>query len=415
MAVILASQPQEYGLAYNDNPFVFYSTEYYLQDSQRFKVIILPDGWPVTPPLATVRVFPRVGVSSIGSVFQNRAYYDPSRILQSQLETNVSIPSANHPTIFSNSNMAQSYGLFIQEEYKVGGVYVTGASIITEVKTVWNGVNNLTNWLDFDYTDYDNAVTKKKFLTYAPRTQYIDSNQSAFLYFMTSNLTRPTSVQLTGYNAAGSIITNGVIDITTTEKFNRIAIGTYDIVNSDPFDWSSGLPSTFLTGVSYYTVSIKNVSILTNSETFTYYVDSKCSKYTPIRLHWLNRLGGFDSFNFIYKSEVDTDVKRSSYLQEHHNFTGSSWEYNKASRGNTVYNVEMTSTTRVNTDFLTDSESEWMEDLFTSPVVYQELNNELIAVTIDGKNIKRQTSLNDKLAQYTFDFTEALVNTRQRG
>jgi hypothetical protein len=75
----------------------------------------------------------------------------------------------------------------------------------------------------------------------------------------------------------------------------------------------------------------------------------------------------------------------------------------------------MTSTTRVNTDFLTDSESEWMEDLFTSPVVYQELNNELIAVTIDGKNIKRQTSLNDKLAQYTFDFTEALVNTRQRG
>ena len=108
MAVILASQPSEYGLAYNDNPFVFYSTEYYLQDSQRFKVIILPDGWPVTPPLATVRVFPRVGVSSIGSVFQNRAYYDPSRILQSQLETNVSMPSANHPTLFSNSNMAQS-------------------------------------------------------------------------------------------------------------------------------------------------------------------------------------------------------------------------------------------------------------------------------------------------------------------
>ena len=412
MAVILASQPQEYGLAYNDNPFVFYSTEYYLQDSQRFKVIILPDGWPLTPPLATVRVFPRVGVSSIGSVFQNRAYYDPSRILQSQLETNVSIPSANHPTLFSNSNMAQSYGLFIQEEYKVGGVYIKGASIITEVKTVWNGVNNLTNWLDFDYTDYDNAVTGKKFLTYAPRTQYIDSNQSAFLYFLASDLSI-TQVVVRGYDSSGSAITSGIINITQTDKYNRIAIGSYDIVNSNPSDWITGNPATFLTGVSYYTVRIEDPT--NASETFTFYVDSKCSKYTPVRLHWLNRLGGFDSFNFIYKSEVDTDVKRSSYLQEHHNFTGASWEYNKASRGNTVYNVEMTSTTRVNTDFLTDSESEWMEDLFTSPVVYQELNNELIAVTIDGKNIKRQTSLNDKLAQYTFDFTEALVNTRQRG
>jgi hypothetical protein len=412
MAVILVSQPSEYGLAYNDNPFVFYSTEYYLQDSQRFKVVILPVGWPITPALATVRVFPRVGVSSIGSVFQNRAYYDPSRILQSQLETNVSIPSANHPTIFSNSNMAQSYGLFIQEEYKVGGVYVTGASIITEFKTVWNGVNNLTNWLDFDYTDYDNAVTGKKFLTYAPRTQYIDSNQSAFLYFLASDLSK-TKVNLTGYDASGNAIASALISITQTDKFSRVAIGTYDIVNSDASAWVGSTPSTFLTGVSYYTVKVESGS--TVSETFTFYVDSKCSKYTPIRLHWLNRLGGFDSFNFIYKSEVDTDVKRSSYLQEHHNFTGASWEYNKASRGNTVYNVEMTSTTRVNTDFLTDSESEWMEDLFTSPVVYQELNNELIAVTIDGKNIKRQTSLNDKLAQYTFDFTEALVNTRQRG
>jgi hypothetical protein len=311
--------------------------------------------------------------------------------------------------------MHYDYFLFIQEEDKVNGVYVGGANKFTAIKSVWNGVNNLTDWLDFDYTDYDNAVTGKKFLTYAPRTQYIDSNQSAFLYFMTSNLARPARVQLTGYNAAGSIITNGVIDITTTEKFNRIAIGTYDIVNSDPSDWSSGLPSTFLTGVSYYTVSIRNVSILTNSETFTFYVNAKCSKYTPVRLHWLNRLGGFDSFNFIYKSEIDTDVKRSTYQQEPHTFSGTSWDYTKASRGVTTYNVEMTSGIKVNTDFLTDTESEWMEDLFTSPVVYREVDNQLIAVNVDGKNIKLQTSLNDKLSQYTFDITGAMVNNRQRG
>jgi hypothetical protein len=413
MSVVVYNQPASYGLAYNDNAYVFRSTNY--TATQRFKVLILPSDYPSSPILATVRVFPRVGVDVNGVVTTDRAYYDPSRILQTQLAGNIAIPTISHPTLFACPNMHYDYFLFIQEEDKVNGVYVGGANKFTAIKSVWNGVNNLTDWLDFDYTDYDNAVTGKKFLTYAPRTQYIDSNQSAFLYFMTSNLARPTNVQLTGYNAAGSIITNGVIDITTTEKFNRIAIGTYDIVNSDPSDWSSGLPSTFLTGVSHYTVSIRNVSILTNSETFTFYVNAKCSKYTPIRLHWLNRLGGFDSFNFIYKSEIDTDVKRSTYQQEPHTFSGTSWRYTKASRGVTTYNVEMTSGMKVNTDFLTDTESAWMEDLFTSPVVYREVDNQLIAVNVDGKNIKLQTSLNDKLSQYTFDITGAMVNNRQRG
>ena len=413
MSVVVYNQPANYGLAYNDNAYVFRSTNY--TATQRFKVLILPYDYPASPILATVRVFPRVGVDVNGVVTTDRAYYDPSRILQTQLAGNIAIPTISHPTLFACPNMHYDYFLFIQEEDKVNGVYVGGANKFTAIKSVWNGVNNLTDWLDFDYTDYDNAVTGKKFLTYAPRTQYIDSNQSAFLYFMTSNLARPARVQLTGYNAAGSIISNGVIDITTTGKFNRIAIGTYDIVNSDPSDWSSGLPSTFLTGVSYYTVSIRNVSILTNSETFTFYVNAKCSKYTPVRLHWLNRLGGFDSFNFIYKSEIDTDVKRSTYQQEPHTFSGTSWDYTKASRGVTTYNVEMTSGMKVNTDFLTDTESAWMEDLFTSPVVYREVDNQLIAVNVDGKNIKLQTSLNDKLSQYTFDITGAMVNNRQRG
>tara|TARA_R110000868_G_scaffold245133_2_gene501633 strand:+ start:7689 stop:8618 length:930 start_codon:yes stop_codon:yes gene_type:complete len=309
--------------------------------------------------------------------------------------------------------MHYDYFLFIQEEDKVNGVYVGGANKFTTIKSVWNGVRNTIDWLDFDYTDYDNAVTAKKFLTYAPRTQYIDSNQSAFLYFLTSNLTSIIQVTLKGYNSAGANITNGVIDIATTDKYNRIAIGTYDITNSAAADWSTGLPSTFLTGVSYYTVRVEGGAI--KSELMTFYVNAKCSKYTPVRLTWLNRLGGFDSFNFIYKSEIDVDVKRSTYQQEPHTFSGTSWDYTKASRGVTTYNVEMTSGMKVNTDFLTDTESAWMEDLFTSPVVYREVDNQLIAVNVDGKNIKLQTSLNDKLSQYTFDITGAMVNNRQRG
>jgi hypothetical protein len=79
MSVVVYNQPASYGLAYNDNAYVFRSTNY--TATQRFKVLILPSDYPSSPILATVRVFPRVGVDVNGVVTTDRAYYDPSRIL----------------------------------------------------------------------------------------------------------------------------------------------------------------------------------------------------------------------------------------------------------------------------------------------------------------------------------------------
>ena len=90
MAVIVQSQPEAYGLAHNDNPFVFFSTAY--TATQRFKVVVLPSTYPTDPALSTVRVYPRVGITSGGTVQLNKAYYDPSRILQTQMAARVSIP-----------------------------------------------------------------------------------------------------------------------------------------------------------------------------------------------------------------------------------------------------------------------------------------------------------------------------------
>ena len=124
---------------------------------------------------------------------------------------------------------------------------------------------------------------------------------------------------------------------------------------------------------------------------------------------------GVDSFNFNLKSIDKTDVKRESYHQQHHTFTGFTYDYTKASRGQTDYDIQMTEKLTVNTDYLTEDESIWMEDLFTSPVLYREVNNELIAMNITGKSIQKKTSLNDKLMQYKFELNYSLTNRRQRG
>jgi len=411
MAVIVQSQPEAYGLAHNDNPFVFFSTAY--TATQRFKVVVLPSTYPTDPALSTVRVYPRVGITSGGTVQLNKAYYDPSRILQSQIAAQVAIPSVNHVGVFDANNIHFEYALFIQEEDKVGGVYVGGDTRITDVKSVWNGVQNKIDWLDFDYEDYDmkSTASSKKFLTQAPNVQYINSDQSAFLYFLSSD-NSITTCNIDSYDSDGSILQSGHFTVATTNKYGYVAVGTYDLVNSNASIWTGSTPSTIIDGASYYNVWLGNAE---KQEEFTFYIDAKCSKYTPIRLHWLNRLGGFDSFNFNLKSTEDEDIKRASYKQEEHNFTGTSWEYTKASRGTIDYHIQTQQKLTVNTDYLTEAESVWMEDFASSPVIYQEVNNELIAMSGMAKKIGTQTSLNDKLMQYTFELEYALSNNRQRG
>lgn len=195
-------------------------------------------------------------------------------------------------------------------------------------------------------------------------------------------------------------------------KYGYVAVGTYDLENSSAAIWTGSTPSTIIDGASYYDVWLSNGN---KQQVVRYYINAKCSKYEPIRLHWLNRLGGFDSFNFNLKSEEETGIKRASYLQEEHRFTGTKWTYDTASRGTTDYHISTQDKLTINTDFLTEAESVWMEDFATSPVIYQEVNNQLVAMSGKAKMINKQTSLNDKLMQYTFELDYSLTNNRQRG
>lgn len=411
MSVVVQSQPEDYGLAHNDNPFVFFSTAY--TPTQRFKVSVLPPFWPTVPALSTVRVFPRLAVTVGGTVQLNKAFYDPSRVLQTQIAGQIAIPANNHLGVFDADNIHFEYALFIQEEDLVGGVYVPGAQWVSTAKSVWNGVQTKLDWLDFDSDNYDmnTSNTSRSYLSEAPLTQYVDSNQSAFLYFLSSdnNIAR---CNVASYDANGVSLQTGYFTLSTSNKYAYVAVGTYDLINSNAGIWTGATPSNIIDGASYYDVTLQGTNL---QKTVRYYIDSKCSKYEPIRLHWLNSLGGFDSFNFNMKSEEETDIKRATYLQEEHHFTGTNWEYNSASRGRTDYHISTQDKLTVNTDYLTEAESTWMKDLFTSPLIYQEVRNELIAVSGKPKRIKKQTSLNDKLMQYEFDLDYSLTNNRQRG
>lgn len=419
-----SQEPTEYSLAYNDNRYVISSTQW--TSTLRFRVNILPLNFPVAPAIASLVVYPSVGIYQ-GSPFENHAWFDVSRIMQSMLSHDIKIPTADHQAFAANGNSHAEYFLSIQEEDINPTIdrYVQVGVTIFKPKSVWNGVQALTDWLDFDYNDFiiNTASTTKRFLTSAPSTRYVNTGQSAWLhYIVTDSLAKMYEIKsYSEADAGGTLLAVGFVTSpyatasTYDERFWRIPIGPSDITKIDPLLMATSSPTTVLNGAKSYVIRLLNTSLAQVSEAVTFNVDQQCSKYEPVRLHWLNKLGGIDSLNCNLKSIDKTDVKRESYQQQHHTFTGFAYDYTKASRGQVDYDIKMTETLKVNTDYLTEAESIWMQDLFTSPVVYRELNNELIAMNITGKSIVKKTSLNDKLMQYTFDLNYSLENRRQRG
>jgi len=426
MAIFLTQngEPEQFGLAYNDNAYVIKTTNY--TPTMRFRISVLPITYPTDPAIATVRVYPTRGVSG-STVYTDRAFFDPSRFLQSYINGQVDIFGANHNGFYVANQIHKEYFLAIQEEDKdAQGVYQPGDLFVTNIKSVWNGGLVLTNWLGFDYNDYliNTYSTTKKFLTASPRVQKINTGQSHHLYFIANDrfaADHYTIKAYSGLNLSGSLLATAEVDNNISvanswaETYFRIPVGTYDIGNIDPTLMTGSTPSTVLSGAASYSIQLKDNTNAEVSEKFTFNVDSVCSKYEPVRLHWLNRLGGYDSFNFNAKSTWNTSIKRDQYEKQHHTFTGYEYAYTKKSRGTTDYNVETTDTLTINTDYLTEAESLWMEEFASSPSVYYELENELIAVNVNTNRIQRKTSLNDKLMQYTFEIEGSLINNRQRG
>jgi hypothetical protein len=156
----------------------------------------------------------------------------------------------------------------------------------------------------------------------------------------------------------------------------------------------------------YYRVNGQNTS---GSGAITYFsrtfvIDKTCQKYNPIRLHWLNNLGGFDAFTFTKVSRNFTDIERKMFKKFQ------PLNYPKTFRAKTDYYTKFTDTIQINSDGLTDAEWIGLKELVLSPVVMMEYGATYIPVNIKETNYEEKQYVNDRqlsslslTIEYTFD------------
>jgi hypothetical protein len=333
---------------------------------------------------------------------------DVRRILESQITHDIEVSTSGWA---QNTNSYKKFYIKFGEEYDVSGVTTVDADL--ETSADFYAYNSVFEYLDFiDYTsgNYLLAATSDKFLTNSP-DQYFNTGNRAWLYLINNDPTTVSKARFKKYNSSGTLLDTQDVNNssyntnTDSNRFLRIGVG--------PWNVSQTINGTWLDNASYYTVEVLNGSNTRISEIKTFYIQDTC-KYTPIRLHWLNKLGGFDSFNFSLINRKSSTIEKSFYNKPAGSFSGSSFSFSKSDRSQNALNITYEDSVLINSDWLTDQEAIWLKELVTSPVVFQELNSVLIPVTIQDTKYEEKERISSSLFNLQITFNYSNKNNRQR-
>ncbi len=220
-----------------------------------------------------------------------------------------------------------------------------------------------------DLSAYELGGSTKKFLTNAPTQKIRDGEEVQLSFLDDFNVSfKYERYDLTG--ASTGVVTSGSTAVTHRGilPVNSTILGTSATVSKVDV-WIA----EFVGGAQ-------------RSEKKTFVFDTRCAD--PIRLHWKNRLGGFDAFTFRGDNSKAVFERRTEYTKQ------LPVSFTAKDRGTTTLGVVANEKVEAYSEFLTKTQAAWIAELFTSPEVYQVIDSDLVPVnitntsdTIDEKNM----------------------------
>ena len=339
------------------------------------------------------------------------SYYIPATTPFIKTEANVGgldINGTNFPlTYFMNSASAEdSYGFFTNAPLVQ---FVRGSS------TSGDNLDQLTICFKQGNSASSSLITQGEKL-----------EQMAIQYYNSAGtLIAGTSGSATVHFFANSNANGGATAVEATTVRRSIlyfGCGTKNLETQN--DQTNGRPSNFADWAYYKIFGCTSADIADRCTKEYYFyrygsgakVDDRhqtCTRYDNVRLAWRNRLGAWDYMNFRGKSIKTLSIESSEMESVPGNWddaTENTFNYNNWSRGKKTLFKNATRKITINSDWLNEDESGWLEELFTSTNV-QILNDDytiIDAVVITDKAYTTKTSLNDGIKmQYTINLEYA--------
>ena len=388
MAITILSSPNQFMAAYNQVPYTV-SSNNTSQPNFNFIVDVNETGG-TSNPLARLK-YPAQPSSSrltldIGSVLKNYVSYDFD---------------PNSFTLMANPKSRLNYFVQFRELYdNASGVPTLSGVLASDPPSPSSSVFKLAANAIFDFEEFnpnsfvDKQVLNYGFLNYQAKENIAPEQQRFLSWFDKTRIVNHIGI---GYNSGGltPIFTVGVAPLTANEY----------LFSLDMLTFLDGLVPNIGSELFISLYDIDDTPIATKIFTYT----ETCSQYENVRLHYLNKLGGFDVFNFNKNTINAMTIDRKQFKAP------LPIGYSKTDRLKTNYNTTINDKITINSDWISEEQSALLEQLATSPIIYLERSrNNFIAVNILNSEYEIKTFLTDrKMFNVTFEIEYSYSRYRQ--
>jgi len=273
-------------------------------------------------------------------------------------------------------------------DQEIGTVMGTGFTINT--LDINRRLSPMSQYL-FDYPTVPEMSETSRFLTDAPRIQYIQDNENYVLYYLNGQtgdrqVIEADFVVFTFYDTNNNEVDYVEQELNFSGTTYQTPTGYTDTLRifalpCGPQDINNIFATIDFSNVAYYTAQIfygypTNVSGRTingavgpSSERFYFYLDTNC-KPEDTRLTFLNQRGGYDYFTFTSYRQDTKKITRQTYDNRYYATSQQSPDRNY---GRTVktFDTDVQREFVLESDWLNVQYGEWLQQLFMSPQVYE--------------------------------------------
>ena len=396
MAITIQSSPAPYSSMHDDLWFVSSSTNI---GELAFKFVY--DVYVNGSQVSRTKVYPSPSAEGSYGVF------NASPMVRSFV-TNYFEPSGSSILVSSNDKIKVDSQIRVGEEYVSGGSLITTSNLASGALAAYNYypplfadilfVNNNTPLVLSDYYDNlllenftDDWITERE--TEKITIEYGDNFYAT--YFKITAGTYNAFVDVV--NESGSVIDTVSGGITFTGEMN--------LFNCQAGHINTFAGRTLVTEDTYgYNVYLKRGVAVSRKLQFI----QKCyPKYRQYNLHFLNRLGGWDTMKFALVNKRSTELQRASYRRNDWQLSGNAMSnidsYNKYNETTLNYAIQHKDKFHLISDWVSQQDYEWLGQLFASTIVYMEVQGAYFPVTISSTNYEYKLETSDKLFNFEID------------
>ena len=144
-------------------------------------------------------------------------------------------------------------------------------------------------------------------------------------------------------------------------------------------------------------------------------VEDDCTPFDPITISFMNQYGVKDYFTMDRRNTKTVRTTRNNYYRDNGTYDASTFTLDTYGRGQTTFSSEAVTTMSLQSNWMDDATSKWLQELYTSSSVMAFVEGAWEPCVLNIDTYKEKTYARDRMFQHEITIEFANTKNMQRG